>query len=150
MPRLTAAALLGIGVALVIVAALALWGPVGVERPHATGDTGVLLAYGQTPDGPVRLLPDEVRTLNRPQDFAFQLTCDGTGPRIVRIELVAGDQRDLVHEERMNGPAEMESLSFVLHLDDRAPNDFALVTTVTAPHTRPRTVRYPVRLVGGL
>ena len=146
MPRLSTAALLGVGVALVVLAALAVWGPRGVHTPEGSGDTGVVLAYGQTPAGPVRLLPDQPRALSRPQDFAFQFTCDGTGPRVVRLELEYGDHKELLHEELLRGPLEMEALEYVLHLDDRAPNEVTLVTTVEAPHTRTRVVRYPVRL----
>lgn len=142
------ALVLGAGAAVLVAAALALWGPTGRPRPEATGDAGIVLAYGQTPAGPVRLVPDELRTLGRPQDFAFQFTCDGSGPRVVRIELAHGDTKDLLFEDVMHGPAEMEAIGYLLHLDDRAPNEVTIVTTVESPHDRTRVVKYPVRLGG--
>ncbi len=148
MPRLSSAVALGIGAALVLMAGLAVWGPTDGRRPDATGDAGIVLIYGQTPFGPVRLVPGEARTLTRPQDVAFQFTCNGTGPRVVRIEVVYDDVRDLMHEDKLVGPAQMEALEYLLRLDDRAPNELTIVTTIESPHDRPRVLEHPIKLTG--
>lgn len=148
MPRLSTAVALGIGTALVLIAGLALWGPTGGRRPDATGDAGIVLVYGQTPAGPVRLVPGEVRTLTRPQDLAFQFSCDGTGPRVIRIEVAYDEVRDLMHEDKLRGPAEMEALEYLLRLDDRAPNELTIITTIESPHDRPRVLEHRIKLTG--
>lgn len=117
-----------------------------VPRPDATGDTGVVLVFAQTPSGPVRLEPGRARALSRPQDLVFQTAVNGTGPRHVRIELTSGGRRTVMHEERIEGPKPLDSLPYLLHLDDRAPDDMSVVVTVEAPHTRELVLVYPLRL----
>ncbi len=118
------------------------------ERPHATGDIGFLLVYGQMAEGPTALQPDRLRRLPRPQDFAFQFVAGGSGPRLIRLEIEEGVQRTVMFEERVYAPATMEALDYVMHLDEKAPDNFVLVVTVEAPHAVSAVSRYPVQLEG--
>lgn len=144
-----AATLAGIAVALLIGAAAIGANFLGSPpRPAASGDIGVLAVYAQTPDGPVLLALDERRALRRPQDFAFQFSCEGTGPRLVRIETRAELETRVVHEEKLACPAELESLEFVLTLGEEAPNELSIRTSIEAPHDHVRVHEFPVRLGG--
>ena len=143
----TSAILAGIGAAALIAGVLvAKSNAFGPPRPDASGDVGVLAIYAQTAFGPVRLVAGERRELTRPQDFAFQFTCEGTGPRVVRIEMKTDGEPEILNEVKMNCPANMESLGYVLKLDDKAPNDVELSTIVEAPHDHLRVHRFPITL----
>lgn len=120
-----------------------------VPRPAASGDVGFLGVYAQSPGGPVRLQPQRRVRLRRPQDIAFELDAEGTGPRQVRIELRSPDGRhDVVYEAAASTPARSLALDYVLHLDDRFPDELTLLVTVEAPHAMPYTSRYELLLEG--
>jgi len=145
----TSAILAGIGAAAVVgVVLIVKSNAFGPARPEASGDIGVLAVYAQTAFGPVRLVAGERRELTRPQDFAFQFTCEGTGPRVVRIERKTEEEGepDILHEEKMVCPANMESLGYVLKLGDESPNDVEISTFVEAPHDHLRVHRFPITL----
>jgi len=118
------------------------------ERPEASGDVGMLAVYGQIRDTPTRLYPKRGAVLPRPQHLAFQFTAAGTGPRIVRIELVAGDHRSTMHEERIDAPKDRWSLGWVLLLDDNYPDLLEVEVVVEAPHARSVRSRIPLQLTG--
>jgi hypothetical protein len=117
-----------------------------VERPAATGDVGSVAVYAQFPSGPVRLQPGRRRIVPRPQDIAFQVTAAGTGPRIVRIEMIAGARRTVMHEEKLEAPMDRESLGYVLRLGDDAPDEVELAIVIEAPHTIGYEAKYPLVL----
>ncbi|MCC7385650.1 MAG: hypothetical protein IT384_27625 [Deltaproteobacteria bacterium] len=119
-----------------------------VERPEATGDVGFLAVYAQLERGPVRLVPNERTQLPRPQDLTFQWVVQGSGPRLVRIELVTGSERLVLHEEKLQAPSDQVPLTYMLHLDDTAPNELSVVVTIEAPHARALTLTHPLVLVG--
>jgi hypothetical protein len=120
------------------------------DRPAASGEVGWVTVYAQLSGGPVPLQPERRRDLPRRQDLAFQLTAKGTGPRIVRIEIedTKTARRTVMDDERIETPAEGESLDYVLTLDDSAPDDLILDVTLEAPHTRGYTSHYPIHLIG--
>jgi hypothetical protein len=109
---------------------------------------GEVTVFGQIPSGPVPLPPDRLRRLPRPQDFAFQFSSTGQGPRYIRIELEAEGRSSVVFEDRFGAPAEKEALEYVLRLDDDDPDRVALIVTLEAPHATSVVQRYPIELVG--
>lgn len=135
----------GVGVAALVGIYLSLSAP---EPPAGFGEVGEVIVFGQVPSGPTPLPADRTVRLPRPQDFAFQLSSTGRGPRYIRIELEAEGMSSVVHEERFGAPMELDSLEFVLRVGDDYPDDIALVVTLEAPHTMSVTKRYPVKLVG--
>lgn len=141
---------LGIGGAALLVAGLIIADRAPpVDRPEATGDVGVLAAYGQLESGPIRLLPTRRTILPRPQHLAFQFTAEGTGPRIARVELLTRGRRIVMHEERLEAPKEAWSLGSIITLDDTYPDELELVVVVEAPHARTVSSQIKLRLVGG-
>ncbi len=146
--RRWAAVLMGAGVG---VFGFVLW--LVIQRPPspevpATGAIGVLEVYGQLPQGPVRLQPDRRRTLPRPQYIAFVLNAEGTGPRLVRVDLEVNGVRQVVHEETIVAPASSYGLDYVLRLDDSAADELAVVVSVESPHAGHAESRFMVRLGG--
>ena len=117
-------------------------------RPSATGDIGLLEAYGQLSDGPVRLWPDRVRRLPRPQDVAFRFSADGTGPRLVRIEVDTRDERITAYERMHSAPIHNESLDYVLQLSEEVPDRVDVWVTIEAPHASAVVSRFMLHLVG--
>jgi hypothetical protein len=150
--RFIVAALLGIGVAGFALAMIVRHEQAKqlVDRPSSSGEVGWVTVYAQLPGGPAPLQPERRRDLPRRQDLAFQLTAKGTGPRTVRIELE--DPRDakrvVMDEERIETPADAESLDYVLVLDDTTPADVIIHVTIEAPHAQGYTSHYPLHLVG--
>lgn len=148
--QVIAAALVGIGVACLAGA----WAvrrqqtASFAERPAATGDVGIVIVYAQTDRGPSRLQPGRVRALMRPQPLAFQLTAEGSGPRIARIELEASGKRAVMHEERIDAPAREAMIDYVLELDEHLPDDVVLHVVVEAPHAMSTQSSFPLRLTG--
>lgn len=118
------------------------------RRPDASGDVGVLEVYGQQRDGPIRVWPDRPISLPRPQHIAFRFSAEGTGPRMVRIEVETSSRRYIAYERFHYAPASNESLEYVLQLAEETEDDAALWTTIEAPHARAVTSRFPVRLTG--
>jgi hypothetical protein len=118
------------------------------SRPVATGDVGVLKVYAQLPSGPVRLPPGRHVRLPRPQDFAFYLEVEGTGPRFVRIEVEAAGTRSVMFEERVEAPRH-EYLGYTLRLGEGVPDDVMLTVVVEAPHMMSAVSDFPLRLAGG-
>ncbi len=116
--------------------------------PPARGEVGEIAVFGQLPAGPVRLTPDRLRRLPRPQDFAFQFTSKGEGPRYLRVEMEAEGVSSVVYEDRIGAPKEKESLEFVLRVGDDYPDHIGLVVTIEAPHAMSVIRRYPIELVG--
>ena len=115
-------------------------------RPRADGEVGELYVYGQTPQGPRLLSPGRAVALPRPQDFSFQLDVEGSGPRLIRMDVESEDGVSTLHEERTFAPAKRRPLEYVLHMSEEAPDYLALVITVEAPHLPPVSRRYPLRL----
>ena len=120
----------------------------GSRRPSATGDVGRLEAYGQLPDGPVRLWPNRPRVLPRPQHLAFRFTAQGTGPRTIRIEVDTSVERITAYEQRHRTPAEGVPLDYVLKLGEQTPDHIDVWITIEAPHTSAVSSRFPVVLRG--
>ncbi|MCK6550025.1 hypothetical protein L6R52_29595 [Myxococcota bacterium] len=149
-PEVIAAALVGIGVACLAGAWAVRQQQTAsfAERPAASGEVGIVLVYAQTERGPSRLQPGRVRALARPQPLAFQLTADGTGPRIARIELEAAGRRTVMHEERIEAPATEVMIDYVLELDERLPDDLVLHVVVEAPHAMSYQSSFPLKLTG--
>jgi hypothetical protein len=116
--------------------------------PEGSGEVGEVTVFAQIPSGPVPLQPDRLRRLPRPQDFAFQFSSAGRGPRYIRIELEAGGLASTVFEERFGAPSQKDSLEYVLRLGDDDPDQVALIVTVEAPHAMSVVERYPIELVG--
>ena len=118
------------------------------EPPPATGQTGVLLAFGQLPDGPLQLHHGLPMHFYRPQHIAFQLKVNGTGPRQVQVELDDGRRRYTMYVARVECPTDGEylNLPYVLYLDDRFPNALDVIVTVEAPHAVAATSTFPLRL----
>jgi hypothetical protein len=145
-----AAALMGVGFAatLMIVAIQRQDGARRRARPAASGEVGVVAVYGRVDQGLLRLPPSTVTRLPRPQDLSFQLTADGTGPRVIKIEMETDVSRTLMVEERAFAPAKGDTLEYLLHLDQTAPDAFRLIVTVEAPHAMAASLRYGVRLTG--
>ena len=141
-----AVALLLVGSAALATAAVVLTNR--ADRPAGTGDIGVLEVYGQLPNGPSRLWPDRARTLARPQDVAFRLSVDGTGPRLVRIEVDTASERFIAYEQFHYAPTRNESLDFVLQLGETVPDQLDLLVTLEAPHTTAIVSRFPIVLSG--
>lgn len=119
-----------------------------VERPEASGDVGSITVYAQRPEGPFRLQPGKTRALKRPQDLSFQWTVNGTGPRELRIELTAGNETTVMHEERLSAPADQFPLEYVLHIDDRIPDQVEISVVLEAPHAVGYESRYPLVVSG--
>lgn len=117
-------------------------------RPPATGDVGQLEAFAQLADGPTRLWPDRLRRLPRPQALAFRWTVDGTGPRLLRVEVQTGDERFTAYERMHHAPADNASLDYVLRFDEGAPDRVDVWVTVEAPHASAITSRFPLHLIG--
>lgn len=143
---LLAALLLGAGLAATVIIGRAY---LTAPETHAqgSGDPGFVAVYAQLPAGPVRLEVGVPRRLPRPQDLAFQWSAEGTGPRLIRIELMAeAGSVLLTHEERVMAPMTLDSLGWVLHLGDEYPDQLELVVTISAPHTGPRILKYPFQL----
>lgn len=138
------AALLGAGAA-ALAATYFLRGP-STQRPDASGEVGFVVVHGQLASGPIRLVPDREVVLPRPQDIVFQYSVRGTGPRIVRVEMIAKKERWVLHEERVQGPIEGESLNYVLHLGDAAEDKFRLIVTIEAPHAQSLVAEFPLQL----
>jgi hypothetical protein len=116
--------------------------------PEGRGEVGEVTVFGQIPSGPVPLQPDRLRRLPRPQDFAFQFSSTGQGPRFIRIELETGGMISTVFEDRFGAPSEKDSLEYVLRLGDDNPDQATLIVTIEAPHAMSVVQRYPVELVG--
>jgi hypothetical protein len=119
-----------------------------VDRPEASGDVGSITVYAQRPEGPFRIQPGRTATLQRPQDLSFQWTVNGTGPREVRIELDTADKVTVMHEERLDAPADQFPLQFVLHVSDLMPDEAELVIVLEAPHSVGYESRYPLKITG--
>ena len=131
-----------------ILLCLALTGcPSAPERPEATGDVGVLKVFAQSPQGPVRIMPGRAYRLPRPQDFAFELDVEGTGPRFVRIEVEAAGVRSVMFEERISAP-HSDYLDYVLRLDESFPDTAMLTVVVEAPHMMSAVSDFPLVLEG--
>ncbi len=149
-PPKSAAAVAGVLLALGVAALVAVYAVVSGAEPTAvgTGDIGTLDVYGQTKQGPAKLPKDRRVTLPRPQDFAFQFTGEGTGPRIIRIEVEALGEVSVAYEEIHQAPKFKDSLGYTMHLSEDAPDEITIVVTLEAPHAMSRVSRHPVRLVG--
>jgi hypothetical protein len=119
-----------------------------VERPQGSGDVGSITVYAQRPEGPFRLQPGRLRALKRPQDLSFQWTVNGTGPRELRVEILSQGKTTVMHEERLSTPADQFPLEYVLHLDDKMPDELELVVSLEAPHTVGYESRYPLVVTG--
>jgi superfamily I DNA and RNA helicase len=146
-----AAVLLGVGVAGFALAFLVRQKQreMFTDRPPATGDVGYVAVYAQLASGPQPLQVGRRRQLHRPQDLAFQFSAEGSGPRIIRIELHDEDGKIVVmHEEIVEAPKSAWSLDYVLTLDDEAPDALEIVVALDAPHTRGYASRYPIALTG--
>ncbi len=117
-------------------------------RPSATGDVGQLETYAQLAEGPTRLWPDRLRHLPRPQALAFWWTVDGTGPRVLRVEVETGAERFTAYERVHDAPAEGDALDYILRLDERFPDRVDVWVTIEAPHASAVTSRFPLHLVG--
>lgn len=113
-----------------------------------TGDIGTIEVYGQTKKGPAKLPQDRRVPLPRPQDFAFQFTAEGTGPRFVRIEIETDGEVSVMYEDRHYAPQFKDSLGYTMRLSETAPDELTIVVTLEAPHAASRVARYPVRLIG--
>ncbi len=138
-----------VGLAVVSLAALVA-AVLFVMRPRATestGEVGRVIVYGQLPIGPVALTPGRRQRLPRPQDLAFHVQVQGTGPRFVRLELEAGGERTVLFEERLVAPHD-DYLDYTMRLDEAAPDEATLVVVVEAPERASAVVRYPLALVG--
>ena len=118
------------------------------RRPAASGAVGVVEIYGQRKDGPIRVWPDRPVALPRPQHFAFRFSAEGTGPRLVRIEVETSSRRYVAYERFHYAPASNESLEYVLQLAEETEDEVELSTTIETPHARAVTSRFPVRLTG--
>ena len=116
--------------------------------PEGSGEVGEVTVFGQIPSGPVPLPPERLRRLPRPQDFAFQFTSAGRGPRYIRIELETEGTHAVVFEERFGAPREKDSLEYVLRLGNEDPDRVTLIVTVEAPHAMSVIRRYPIELAG--
>lgn len=118
------------------------------ERPEAAGHVGSITVYAQRPEGPFKIQPGRVATLRRPQDLSFQWTVEGTGPRVLRIELEIAGKTTVMHEERIEAPANQLPLDYVLHVTDLMPDELDLVIVLEAPHSVGYESRYPLRVTG--
>lgn len=118
------------------------------DLPAGTGDIGTVEVYGQTPKGPQKLPADRQVSLPRPQDFAFQFTAEGTGPRWIRIALESRGEVSVLYEEVHEAPAFKDSLGFTFRMSEEAPDEATMIVTLEAPHAMTREARYPVRLIG--
>jgi hypothetical protein len=119
-----------------------------VDRPQGSGDVGSITVYAQRPEGPFRLQPGRARELKRPQDLSFQWTVNGTGPRVIRVEIVREGRTTVMHEETLAAPADKEPLQYVLHLDDRLGDAIEVVVILEAPHSAGYESRYPLTITG--
>lgn len=81
-----------------------------------------------------------------PQALAFQVTTDGMGPRIVRIELDNEEGLRTLEEVQLEAPVRDWSLDFVARFGEQDPDRFALMVVIEAPHASPRLERYPIQL----
>src|SRR4051812_6304046 len=128
-PEIVAAILMGIGVAGFVGAWLVHKQQTAsfAERPEASGEVGFVAVYVQQPHGPVRLQPSRVRVVKRPQSVAFQLTTTGAGPRSVRIELESEGKRTVLHEQKLDAPADQAMIDYVLELGDDVPDDLKVI-----------------------
>jgi hypothetical protein len=116
--------------------------------PEGSGEVGEVTVFGQISSGPVPLPVERLRRLPRPQDFAFQFSSTGKGPRYIRIEVETEASTSVVFEERFGAPAEKEPLELMLRLGDEISDRVTLIVTVEAPHAMSVVRRYPIELVG--
>ena len=119
------------------------------KRPVAMGEAGQLEVYAQLSDGPTRLWPDRIRRLPRPQQLAFRFSVNGTGPRLVRIDVETEHERFTAYEDIHYGPADKASLDYVLRFDETTPDAVNIWTSIESPHTMSISSRFPLQLVGG-
>jgi len=117
-----------------------------VDRPRAAGAVGSLHVYGQNPAGPVRLIPGRVWQLPRPQNLAFELQVEGSGPRSIHIELEAGSKRWRMHNERIQAPKTNWYLEYIMTLDQNVPNNCTVIVRMDAPHAQAVESRFLIQL----
>lgn len=144
-PRALAGLFVAVGLLALHGAAVLLEGA-RAPRPEGAGEIGEVTVYAQSPRGPVPLTAGRTARLARPQALAFQLSARGTGPRLVRLAVDTGEGAQHLHEEQILAPARQVSLRHVARFGEEAPDALTLEVTVEAPHARPRTRRYPIRL----
>ena len=117
------------------------------KRPNASGEVGAVFVYGQTQTGAIRLMPEKLARLKRPQRFTFELNVNGAGPRSIYIEIHTPERSWRLLNERLEAPKTNWYFDYVLTTDERLPPRFDLVTRVDAPHAKGVTSRFPVRLL---
>ena len=120
--------------------------PALATRPRASGELGILRAYGLEDDQPVALTPRRLNVLARPQRIAFQFTAEGTGPRFLRITLVTPASRWVMHQARVETPCDPCNLEYILAVDEDYGDHLTLLLTVEAPHDRTVTAEVQLQM----
>ena len=120
--------------------------PALATRPRASGELGILRAYGLEDDQLVGLSPRKLNVLGRPQRLAFQFTAEGTGPRFVRITLVTPVNRWVMHQQRIETPCDPCNLDNMLDVDEDYGDHLSLLLTVEAPHDRTVTAEVQLQM----